>query len=394
MSKTVLSSNDRKFILEALNVIPSETEDDSLGDKKNDSDDEMENVKQKSKSSKKQIKEKRTNVTTEAIRIDGRQPYDFRDVIIRFQEERLGQVQVSVGKTRVMAVVSYDITEPFPERPTEGFLIFNTELSPMAGLHYARQRSIQSEASIEISRVVERALRGSRAIDTEALCIVSGEKVWSLRVDMHVLDDHGNVLDCAHLAAISALLHFRRPEVTVGEGGKVVIHTVQDREPVPLSIHHIPVCVSFAFFEDGTVCCVDPSLKEEEIMGGMMTVAVNTHEQVCAVQKGGGVPLHVHQILQCTKIAALKAKDLTALIETALRNDEKQRKLNKLPIYARPKETGANKQEQVVSNEELLDLNDISDDEDGDDDMKDDVIFMKQSKKQFESDLKDFKTRK
>jgi exosome complex component RRP45 len=389
MSKFTLSANEKKFILESLNVVQSETQaEGDLESSTRDSDDEENETKRnkQSKSKKKDSKPRKLAQTTEAIRIDGRQPYDFRDVVIRFQEERLGQVQVSVGKTRVMAVVSYEITEPYPERPTEGFLQFNTELSPMAGLSYTKQRGGQSETSIEISRVVERALRGSRAIDTEALCIVSGEKVWSLRVDMHVLDDNGNVLDCAHLAAISALLHFRRPEVSVGEGGRVVIHTVQDREPVPLSIHHIPVCVTFAFFEDGSVCCVDPSLKEEEVMLGTMTVAVNTHEQVCAVQKGGGVPLQEQQIMQCTRIAAFKAKDLTSLIEAALRNDEKQRKYNKLPVYAR-KETP---KQEPISQEELVDLDDIE--SDSDEEIKNDIVFMKENKSrnQFQKDLRDF----
>ena len=42
---------------------------------------------------------------------------------------------------------------------------------------------------IHVVRVLERAVRQSRAVDTEALCIVPGEKVWSLRVDVHVLDE-------------------------------------------------------------------------------------------------------------------------------------------------------------------------------------------------------------
>ena len=36
-----------------------------------------------------------------------------------------------------------------------------------------------SEFAIELGRVVERGLRESRAIDTEALCLVAGEKVHS-----------------------------------------------------------------------------------------------------------------------------------------------------------------------------------------------------------------------
>ena len=40
---------------------------------------------------------------------------------------------------------------------------------------------------------------------------------------MHFLDDEGNMLDCASIAAITALGHFRRPDVTViGEEVTVV----------------------------------------------------------------------------------------------------------------------------------------------------------------------------
>lgn len=35
--------------------------------------------------------------------------------------------------------------------------------------------------SVELGRVVERALKDSRAIDTEALCIMAGEKVRPVR---------------------------------------------------------------------------------------------------------------------------------------------------------------------------------------------------------------------
>lgn len=118
--------------------------------------------------------------------------------------------------SRVIGVVTYDIVEPFRERPSEGFLQFNTELSPMASTQFEPGRP--TEDSIEISRIIERALKTSRAIDTEALCIATGEKVWSIRVDLHVVDDGGNVKDCAGIAAIAALLHFRRPEVSVVAG--------------------------------------------------------------------------------------------------------------------------------------------------------------------------------
>lgn len=34
-------------------------------------------------------------------------------------------------------------------------------------------------------------LRESRAVDMESLCVVAGKHVWSVRVDLHILDNGG-----------------------------------------------------------------------------------------------------------------------------------------------------------------------------------------------------------
>lgn len=46
--------------------------------------------------------------------------------------------------------------------------------------------------------------------------------MWNLRLTVHFLADSGNMLDCACLAAIVALKHFRRPEVEV-VGDQVIV---------------------------------------------------------------------------------------------------------------------------------------------------------------------------
>ena len=43
----------------------------------------------------------------------------------------------------------------------------------------------------------------------------SAPQVWHLRLTIHCLADAGNMLDCACLAGVVALKHFRRPEVEV-----------------------------------------------------------------------------------------------------------------------------------------------------------------------------------
>jgi exosome complex component RRP45 len=285
------------------------------------------------------------------MRVYCRSSNDYREVAIEFSEQ-FGQCIVKLGKTKVLSVVTCEAVEPFPDKPNDGFLFFNVDLSPMASEEF--DNSKRHEYSIELARIVERALRGSKAIDTEALCIVARKKVWSVRVDITVIDHFGNLNDACHLAAISSLLHFKRPEVTIqGEGYK--IHSVTERNAVPLSIHHIPICVTFAFFE-GETMVVDPDLNESLISSGMMTIAVNTHSEVCGVQKAGGIPIDLSEIIACTKTAAVKAQEITKILKLALANDEKERKVKATPEYARIHTTTkqVDKMEEVELSEEEM----------------------------------------
>lgn len=85
------------------------------------------------------------------------------------------------------------------------------------------------------------------------MCVCVSTQVWSIRCDLHIVDHGGNLVDVASIAAVGALLHFRRPDVSVA-GEKVTIHPIADRVPVPLSVHHVPICVSFAIFTDVSEC--------------------------------------------------------------------------------------------------------------------------------------------
>ena len=76
---------------------------------------------------------------------------------------------------RVMAQVSCQVVEPKQARPSDGTLFINVELSPMACPGFEPGRL--SDFGIEINRLLERCLKESRCLDTESLCIVSGERV-------------------------------------------------------------------------------------------------------------------------------------------------------------------------------------------------------------------------
>ncbi|XP_068177319.1 exosome complex component RRP45 [Antennarius striatus] len=258
----------------------------------------------------------------EKKRLDGRQTYDYRRMKITFGSD-YGCCFVDLGKTKVMAQVSCELVAPKESRPNEGILFFNIELSPMASPTFEPGR--QSELSVKLNRQLERCLRNSKCIDTESLCVVSGEKVWQIRVDVHLLNHDGNLMDASSVAAITALCHFRRPDVSI-QGDEVTMYSPEERDPIPLSIYHMPISVSFAFFQQGTFLLVDPCEQEERVMDGLLMIAMNKHREICSIQSSGGIMLLKEQVMRCSKIASVKVSEITELISKALDNDKTARK--------------------------------------------------------------------
>lgn len=117
-------------------------------------------------------------------RLDGRQFNEFRKLSIHFGSE-WGCTYASLGETKILAQVSCEIAQPGATRPTEGILYINVN----SGLE---KRS--SEQMILLTRHLERALKESRCVDLESLCIKAEEKVWKIRVDLTILNHEGNLV--------------------------------------------------------------------------------------------------------------------------------------------------------------------------------------------------------
>ena len=263
------------------------------------------------------------------IRLDGRQAFDYRNIDIKFGLD-YGCCEVQLGDTKVLAQTSGEIVKPRETRPTEGELFLNIDLSPLASTAYESGR--MSEYGMEVNRLVERCLKESRPIDVESLCIIAGEKVWNIRVDVLLLNDSGNILDCCCIAAIASLSHYQRPEVTVGDDGcSITIHSTDEKEPVPLNVHHVPICTTFGFIENGAQIIVDPEEKEEFVVEGKLMMAFNVHGEVCCAQMSGGVSLEYEQIMQCANISSIKAIEINDLIKEGLEVDRIRRAPIALP---------------------------------------------------------------
>jgi exosome complex component RRP45 len=175
-----------------------------------------------------------------------------------------------------------------------------------------------------LSRLLEKAIRRSNALDTESLCILAGQKCWNVRADVHVLDHDGGLVDASCIAVIAALQRFRRPDVSI-EGEEVTVYTLRERVPVPLAILHQPLCVTMSFFDKGEIVVCDATLQEQLVSEGEIVITANKHGEVCQIAKLGGVPADALKLLECVELAMRKVVELSNILSRELENEAKRR---------------------------------------------------------------------
>lgn len=267
------------------------------------------------------------------VRFDGRDLLDFRETEVTLERgEFSSTAELQCGVSRVSTSVRGEVVAPYPDRPTDGIIQFNASISMSA--------EASGLSSNDVVRTLEKAIRESDAIDMESLCIVGGKYVWLITCDVRVIDYAGNVLDAAIFSTVSAIKAFRKPDVSVANDidgiASIIVHKSDEREPLPLALHHTPLAVSFAIFkntlpsskqgaesnnknndsdqmnitQDPVILVADPLAEEETIMDGSIMYSLNGDNELCALQKPGGAALSPSTILQGLKLASLRAQQL------------------------------------------------------------------------------------
>ncbi|XP_054730451.1 exosome complex component RRP45 isoform X1 [Anastrepha obliqua] len=270
-----------------------------------------------------------TQAVKKNLRLDGRKNDEFRKITINFGAD-WGSALVALGETKVLAQVSCELGVPKSTRPNEGLIYINVELGQMAAPHFESGRN--SELNVRISRTLERTFKDSRCVDLESLCVTTEERVWVLRIDLNVLNHEGNLIDCCSVAALSALMHFKRPDVSIIDND-VHIHSAAEKEPIPMVMHHYPVCVSYCLFDDGRLAVADPSVLEERTADSAMVFGLNSFRELCCLNLGGTTLTSSTLLLQCATRAARRAKFVVDYVKETLELDTMAREDNKNPGF-------------------------------------------------------------
>ena len=248
------------------------------------------------------------NLVNNDKREDGRGLDDYRDISIETNviSKAEGSARVKLGGTQVIVGIKPTIGSPFPDTPDLGVLMTNCEMLPMADPTF--EPGPPSEASIELARVVDRGIRESELVDLDKLCIEEGKHVWMLFIDLHIIDNCGNLFDAAELAVMAALQSTKLPVASVVDDEVVL----SEDETMDLPTNKkVAMCT---FVKIGDKMVVDPSLSEESVADARLNVGVTDGGSICAMQKGGQKPLTQKEIFECVNRAISKTKELIEFI--------------------------------------------------------------------------------
>ena len=211
-----------------------------------------------------------------------------------------GSARVKIGDTEVVVGVKMEFGEPFDDKPDEGVLMVSAEFVPLAYEEF--ESGPPGKESVEVARVVDRAIRESKAIDTKKLCVEEGEKVWMVSVDIDVMNHDGNLIDASALAAMAALKEAKIPDLD--EDGKPIY---EEKGEKSLSLTKTPMSITFAKIGDKIM--VDPIDLEERAMDSRLTVGVY-EGGICSLQKGGPGGFTKEEFLEILDRAEKQAETL------------------------------------------------------------------------------------
>lgn len=167
-----------------------------------------------------------------------------------------------------------------------------------------------------MQHLLERSLKENNTVDVESLCIIPGEKVFSITCNVSVIDNNGNLYDAVVLATTASLCIFRRPDYSI-DGKQVKIYKPEEKEPVPICLHYQPICVSFAVMSDDIIM-LDANEREEAIMQGGVSLILNAFGELCGFHFLGGTPLSTETLLKCIKVGSIKAAEISIILKGAL----------------------------------------------------------------------------
>lgn len=258
-----------------------------------------------------------TEYLSEGKRFDSRKLLEYRNIEVEspVSNKAEGSAFVRIGKTEVAAGVKLGVSEPYTDSEDSGTLVTTVELSPLASERF--ELGPPKIEAIELARIVDRGIRESGFIDFNKLCIKSGEKVWTVFVDIYPLNDDGNLIDASSLAAVAALQNAVMPKYD--EKTERVKFGEWTNKKLPLT-EHMPLTLTLHKISRSII--LDPCREEEDAQEARVSFAISPRGKDCminAMQKGNESALTQDEIFKMIDTAVEEWKRIYPAITEKIR---------------------------------------------------------------------------
>lgn len=280
-------------------------------------------------------------------RLDNRTFYQSRNLQVNFGRT-FGSCFVQLGNTVMYASTEATLDEPRITRPSEGRFKVIINIGAGGKERWLRniERSQPTEA-ILTTRLLEKIINRINVLDLESLCLVTGRTVWCICTKLVLLNFDGNLIEAASIATIASLMHFKRPDATVTPDGDIIVHSYEERNPLPITLFHYPICVTFQFMDrthlkkiltenqeilpaekheqfvrkaQQLLIC-DPTEEEEDFLRNVLIVCANVLKEIVAIQSIGQLSLQSFSkrlLRLCTEKAFERVRFVTDYLKSTL----------------------------------------------------------------------------
>lgn len=268
------------------------------------------------------------------FRSDGRECLDYR--IIELETDVIpnsnGSALVKVGETKLLAGVKAELTTPLSMCPSKGWIEISVESTPHANPEFEGRGG--DDFSSDISQLLMQACNNEKLLDLKSLCIIPGQQVWVLYVDIMVLGYGGNLMDVASIATKAALFDTKIQSVSVkyDDNNEPEIEISDDPyDVVSLDVTNFPCFITL--FRVGSEFIVDATREEEACSKAKLVLAVSPIEAVMVKEIGGPGSLHIESLSDILEVGHSMGLKLQKQIMDNLKEEKTLEKKKKCLFF-------------------------------------------------------------
>ncbi|CRH01688.1 exosome complex component RRP42, putative [Plasmodium relictum] len=236
------------------------------------------------------------------IRVDGRALSTYRSIEINksILVSADGSSSVMNEENNVICGIKLSLVTPNPDTHDEGFVNLQIDCPASVATNRIKKEHLQTMTSI----IYDLCIKNN--INKKKLCILSSKFVWSVDINVMVLNAGGGLLDIISIAIYVALKNTSIPvvipkkqieesDVFNDSKNKDYQLEIVENQETNFPYENVPICISIGEINNKYI--YDMSKIEEELVENIFVVAIASSGKCVAFHKLYGISMEISSIL-------------------------------------------------------------------------------------------------